>query len=606
MKRLLILLLFLLVKTVSAEVYLNEIMYNPTQDEDYNEWIEIYNPLDIEIDIANFTLCNDRLLSGYINRSGEICSDNGTKVPAKGFALITDGRSGTEVYSNFNVSNNSIALHVESARICTGLNNNADLILIKDNDEEIIDALYYTSEWGADGNGKTLCKIPDQTGLWRECINSPGETNELETDYSKIKINEFLPDPHGYDNELMPEGEWVELYNNGEKEIDLKEMYLEDKADHRITVTSLRTETTIIKPYSYLVVYMNGFSGFLNNDRDEITLYDPNNNQIDQISYDDTEEALSWSYVNGLWLKTIPTPNEENYEEPPPKTAINIETIYLGRDEKASFGDTLRVEVSVFKGNLTKYSVQLYAQDKNGEEISKRTKFNMPLSFTNTTLTIPVQLIPNCNLKYKDDIYTMILSGLDERDEKKFRIEGITSSLCQEKKETKKNATIEFIVVETPTEVNINEEIKIKINIKNNEADGKKVEVWSYIYKGPKSVSGERTSNVERITLPPHSSVYLTLKNQIEESTQAGEYKLKILYKEEDKKTPKEFIQTINLLGYKEENILKEAVDESIKSTITGNAIFTGTSEKAKRSGIYLLAILLILVIIELVRRKDI
>ncbi len=34
-----------------------------------------------------------------------------------------------------------------------------------------------------------------------------------------IVINEFLPNPIGKDNDLMPGGEWVELYNKGIKEI---------------------------------------------------------------------------------------------------------------------------------------------------------------------------------------------------------------------------------------------------------------------------------------------------------------------------------------------------------------------------------------------------
>ncbi|KHO54790.1 MAG: hypothetical protein QT10_C0012G0038 [archaeon GW2011_AR19] len=45
-----------LIGNVSA-VIINEIMYNPVQNEHYNEWIEIYNEGGSNIDLTGWNLC---------------------------------------------------------------------------------------------------------------------------------------------------------------------------------------------------------------------------------------------------------------------------------------------------------------------------------------------------------------------------------------------------------------------------------------------------------------------------------------------------------------------------------------------------------------------
>lgn len=87
--------------------------------------------------------------------------------------------------------------------------------------------------------------------------------------YSKVVINEFLPNPAGNDNAPKPAGEWVELYNGSSVDMDVNGWVLYDNNnanDLPITATSTNTGGTLIPSHGFLVVYRNGNANFdLNN-----------------------------------------------------------------------------------------------------------------------------------------------------------------------------------------------------------------------------------------------------------------------------------------------------------------------------------------------------
>jgi len=136
-----------------------------------------------------------------------------------------------------------------------------------------------------------------------------------------VFLNEFLPNPSeldpnygfdfGVDSDNMPQGEWIELYNNSDHSINIANWYFKDIADHIIFITSENTNpaTTTINAYSWLVAYMN--QSILNNSAssgspaDTIYLYDNENNLIDSYAYYGTNCELE------------PTPGEDNPLTPP-------------------------------------------------------------------------------------------------------------------------------------------------------------------------------------------------------------------------------------------------------------------------------------------------
>ncbi len=179
---------------------INEIMYNPDQCSDsYCEWIEVYNPTNQSIDLSGWYLCEDRLMEGYIDYpNGLLHSVNGMLIPSDGYALITDGGTGTLLYTNFNASLDAIALHVDAGSMCGGLSNSGETITLSNGSIAIAlsspysksglgESITYDSSWGANGNGYSLERInpsadPADAVNWGESLTlggSPGFRNTL-------------------------------------------------------------------------------------------------------------------------------------------------------------------------------------------------------------------------------------------------------------------------------------------------------------------------------------------------------------------------------------------------------------------------------------------
>lgn len=128
-----------------------------------------------------------------------------------------------------------------------------------------------------------------------------------------VVLNEFLPNPEGYeygfdfgdDNNDMPKGEWVELYNNSDFDFDLAGWYIKYSLDtdtNKIMITNANTAPagTIIGTKNWLVVYMN--KAVLNNTGDTIKLFNNANRLIDSYAYT----------TNSDYCDIEPTPGDEN------------------------------------------------------------------------------------------------------------------------------------------------------------------------------------------------------------------------------------------------------------------------------------------------------
>lgn len=101
------------------------------------------------------------------------------------------------------------------------------------------------------------------------------------TTFSALKLNEIYPAPN---NE---EYEWVEIYNDEEKSIDLTGYYLTDATNKKLQLI-----TNSISPFGFIIATAS--SGILNNDGDTVKLINPDNETIESISY-----SGSFSYQKG-------------------------------------------------------------------------------------------------------------------------------------------------------------------------------------------------------------------------------------------------------------------------------------------------------------------
>jgi len=158
----------------------------------------------------------------------------------------------------------------------------------------------------------------------------------------EVVINEYMPDPAGEDDASKPNGEWVELYNQGDTDVDVDGWYLYDSDDtHELPITSGNTNTddTIVPAKGWLVVYRDGDSDFsLNQAADEVRLYDgypvADSTLIDETSYSDSTEGKSWARIpdgSGGFQEKDPTPGTAN--EVPDTEAPVINTVELSTSE---------------------------------------------------------------------------------------------------------------------------------------------------------------------------------------------------------------------------------------------------------------------------------
>ncbi len=166
---------------------------------------------------------------------------------------------------------------------------------------------------------------------WQNDFSNPGEgfydnevvTNILQTKLEGVVLNEILADPDGLDDAFMPNGEWIELYNNNSYDVDVNGWVIYNSDNNKLFITSNNTNTgdTIVPAKGWLVVYRNGDSNFfLHNDGDSISLYSAyppdDNHLIDSYTYTTTKsEGLSYARFPdgcGSWVDPIPTPGTKN------------------------------------------------------------------------------------------------------------------------------------------------------------------------------------------------------------------------------------------------------------------------------------------------------
>jgi len=431
-----------------AGIRINEIMANPDPCPDkYCEWIELYNDGGNSINMTGWKISDNSDTDNLENYYGtdEII------IPGKGFALIVD--EGSRVFHNFDVGKNVIWIYVDDDSIGGKLNNDGDNITIYNKSFDIVGNVIYEKV----DEGMSYSLINNN---WNESKPSPGKSNEGETkilDYFTIKINEFLPDPSGEDDAPMPNGEWVELYNSGNDDLDLLgfKFYDYNSSEPDVIITDTTTDgSTIIKKKDYAVIYMNGIYGFLNNNGyEEIKLYDLNDNLIDEVSYEGSKEGISWSKVNNIWQYGIPSPNSANKGN---ESLEDSEIKIVNVDDENKWNDLINIKLNIYKADTAKNSIKIYIEDENNKKVSEETSMNIYGKLLNYDLKLPVKIIDNCDNKFQDGEYSVVAEGLDAKDSEKIKIEGKD---CKTIKENQTETSKKEIIVEIPM-VKDKEEVK--------------------------------------------------------------------------------------------------------------------------------------------------
>ena len=408
--------MILVIDLVQA-ISISEVNYNPQGDDNNKEYIEIYSQE--AINLSNYTI--EDLSS--LDVLTLVKSSNSS------YYLVVE--------ENFDHTQIDATIYTVGPTIGNNLNNDNDQITLKDSNGSIIETFTYTSEIGANNNNKSLCKFPESTGNWQECIQTPGLVNQIEiiniennTQNSTIGnnntiiennsgqtnnlnptiiINEIMPNPIG-DDSLLPGGEWIELYNKGQK-IDINGLILRDSSGKTIEINKDSTlGSTIIN--EYLIVYTGSKSSFLNNKDEAIIELLSNEKVIDFISYTNAKEGLSFSRLENSLILTDPTPGEKNNKE----FEKNLESSETQNNSSIKIVDSfeekdlIMVSLEIYKGDTNKEVIEIFAS-LDEKRIGPISKIKIKEKDTKYTITIPIII----NTKSSENI-KIIAMGLDTED----------------------------------------------------------------------------------------------------------------------------------------------------------------------------------------------
>lgn len=315
---------FLIPFVVSANVLINEIAWMGTEESYNNEWLELYNPTDLNISLEGWVL-------KAVDGTPEI-KFSGT-IPSFSFYLLE--RS----------SDNTIPA-VTANQIYTGaLNNNGEKLELFDNLGNLIDSIDCSKGWLAGDNQTKKTIERASSGIWQTSQNpggTPGAENSKSVLLAKpsvppvsisssaataaeeeilpetgsrvteiypsgIIINEVLPSPEGPDKSE----EWLELKNLNNQTIDISGWKIQDMIGSVKTYTF--PENTKISALGFLVVESSISKITLNNSEDGLKLLTPNNEVVDEIKYKKAplNQSCNREDINCFWSPVL-TPELEN------------------------------------------------------------------------------------------------------------------------------------------------------------------------------------------------------------------------------------------------------------------------------------------------------
>lgn len=138
---------------------------------------------------------------------------------------------------------------------------------------------------------------------------------------AKVVINEVLPNPAA----VGDAGEWIELFNPTNKPVDLAGWQLDDTEGGS---KPYEIKEGVIGAYGYLVYYKEETKLSLNNDVDEVRLFNPEGVLVDSTGYTNAKEEWVWARIpdgSSLWqYSEILTPGKSNRAPPTPVPTLAV------------------------------------------------------------------------------------------------------------------------------------------------------------------------------------------------------------------------------------------------------------------------------------------
>lgn len=306
------------------DVVVNEIAWMGNTVLGNDEWIELYNNTENSINLDGWQLVAQDG-TPKINLSGTI--------PANGFYLLER-------------TNDDTVPGISADKIYTGaLGNNGENLKLYDNLNNIVDEVNCSEKWLAGDNAAKQTMERKIDNNWQTSQN-PGGTPKSQNSIivqiepqpqdeppesivevkpqqptqqpkiypTDVVFNEILPSPEGADEK----GEWIEIFNQNNFEVDLSDWQISDTVGKITTLTF--PAGTKITPNGFLVLSRPDTKITLNNDGDGLNLIQPDGKIIDSVTYEKAPRVQSYNRIDSqLTWSTVLTPGKANII---PKSAV--------------------------------------------------------------------------------------------------------------------------------------------------------------------------------------------------------------------------------------------------------------------------------------------
>lgn len=532
MKRLTVatlILCFITLQTANA-LQISEIMYDFPGSDDNHEWIEMYNNDTEPLNTSDWKL--------YVNSNHTLNLVNGSIIlDPYSYAVIAEDSgqfltdnplfNSTLFDSSFTLTNSAGYIEIFNATISDSLN--------------------YSSAWGGNGAGRTLCII---NNTWQECEPTPGyantpvvinnvTTNETVIDYDPWLI--ITIDKDIFNNESVKYDFVINhSYCNGtEHEISIN-YWIEDLYGHVMKSADNTTKN--------MTCYLKIDRSWTPNDiigSEEYVIYA----NMSANNCNDT------NITNNFYNKTI-TFNGSliNYTSINDTSHIKI----LESPSESRYGESINVRVEVYRNSTAKYAIYGYVTD-GSSKLSDEPVFHADTKNTLYNTSILIQLKPNCDSTYAYGYHTIIITGLDITATKEININSASSCRTTQSSSAASVAPAPkpkyYDVTYYPKEVGIGEEFNITVKI--NLAQQNNISVYSYVHNGTEMISqgynnkwmSTWTANKQSLVVKNAS---ITLRNKIKDGAEAGIYNLRVRFvddKEHDIDNPITVTRKINSSG---------------------------------------------------------
>jgi len=184
--------------TAGNPIAINEIMYAPPSGQ--AEWVEIFNRSENIINLARWTIEDEAAQPHLLDTLGR------TLGPGQ-YAIITANADQPPV----------ACLRLKPAGSWPSLNNDGDLIVIRDSRGAPVDQVRYYSSWGG-ADGRSLERVnpfldPSQASTWGGCVSdyksTPGSANSIYIENpasgaeASAEPNPFSPDGDGHQDRTI-------------------------------------------------------------------------------------------------------------------------------------------------------------------------------------------------------------------------------------------------------------------------------------------------------------------------------------------------------------------------------------------------------------------